>query len=43
LVIYGVLMILVMVYYADGFAGFYNWARAKVILMFAQGEREAAA
>jgi len=31
LVIYGVLMILVMVYYPGGLAGLYDWARAKVV------------
>ena len=30
LVIYGVLMIVVMIYYPAGFAGLYNWARAKI-------------
>jgi len=38
LVIYGVLMILIMIYYPNGFAGFYNWARAKVISAFARGK-----
>jgi branched-chain amino acid transport system permease protein len=36
LVIYGLLMILVMIYYPDGFAGFYNWAKAKVISTLAR-------
>jgi branched-chain amino acid transport system permease protein len=31
LVIYGVLMVLVMIYYPAGLAGLYDWARAKVI------------
>jgi branched-chain amino acid transport system permease protein len=31
LVIYGVLMILVMIYYPGGLAGLYDWARAKVV------------
>ncbi len=39
LVIYGLLMILVMVYYPDGFAGFYNWAKAKVISTFSRSKR----
>lgn len=30
LVIYGVLMMLVMIYYPSGFAGFYQWAERKV-------------
>jgi branched-chain amino acid transport system permease protein len=30
LVIYGVLMILVMIFYPDGFAGLYNWALEKI-------------
>jgi branched-chain amino acid transport system permease protein len=41
LVIYGVLMILVMIYYPSGFSGLYDWARAKAITMF--GRAEAAA
>ena len=32
LVIYGVLMILVMIYYPDGVAGLYNWVKAKLKL-----------
>ena len=31
LVIYGVLMILVMIYYPGGLAGLYDWAKAKVV------------
>ena len=34
LVIYGVLMILIMVYYPDGFAGFYNWILTKLRALF---------
>lgn len=30
LVIYGVLMILVMIYYSDGLAGLYDWAKSKI-------------
>jgi len=30
LVIYGVLMVLIMIYYPDGFSGIYHWAAAKV-------------
>jgi ABC-type branched-subunit amino acid transport system permease subunit len=30
LVIYGVLMILVMIYYPDGLAGLYRWAKEKI-------------
>jgi branched-chain amino acid transport system permease protein len=34
LVIYGLLMILIMVYYPNGFAGFYNWIAAKIKARF---------
>jgi branched-chain amino acid transport system permease protein len=30
LVIYGVLMILVMIFYPDGFSGLVNWAKTKI-------------
>ncbi len=44
LVIYGVLMILVMIYYPAGFAGFYEWAKAKLISSLSKRkEQEAAA
>ncbi len=32
LVIYGVLMILVMIYYPNGVAGLYAWVKAKIKL-----------
>ncbi|MGB7875579.1 MAG: branched-chain amino acid ABC transporter permease [Anaerolineales bacterium] len=38
LVIYGVLMILVMVYYPAGFSGFFDWAKGKIIGFFAKSE-----
>jgi branched-chain amino acid transport system permease protein len=34
LVIYGVLMILVMIYYPAGLSGLYEWAKAKLVTMF---------
>jgi len=34
LVIYGVLMVLIMIYYPAGFSGFYFWAAAKVKALF---------
>ncbi len=37
LVIYGVLMILVMVYYPDGLAGLYNWAKTKLAAVLSRG------
>lgn len=40
LVIYGLLMTLVMIYYPTGFAGFYNWAKAKVVRLFQQGREK---
>jgi branched-chain amino acid transport system permease protein len=38
LVIYGVLMILVMIYYPAGFSGIYDWARAKIRSLFSKEE-----
>jgi len=38
LVIYGVLMILVMVYYPAGFSGFFDWIKAKTITFFAKSK-----
>ena len=35
LVIYGVLMVVVMIYYPAGFAGLYDWAKAKLVSAFA--------
>jgi branched-chain amino acid transport system permease protein len=36
LVIYGVLMIVVMIYYPSGFAGLYEWAKAKLVSAFSR-------
>jgi branched-chain amino acid transport system permease protein len=36
LVIYGFLMILIMIYYPGGLAGAYDWARAKLRILFAR-------
>ena len=36
LVIYGVLMILVMVYYPAGFSGFFDWIKAKITTLFSK-------
>jgi branched-chain amino acid transport system permease protein len=41
LVINGVLMVVVMIYYPAGFAGLYNWAKAKVISAFSRGRSRA--
>jgi branched-chain amino acid transport system permease protein len=38
LVIYGVLMILVMIYYPAGFSGFFDWAKGKIMGLFAKSE-----
>ncbi len=38
LVIYGVLMILVMVYYPAGFSGFFEWLKAKLITLLAKSK-----
>lgn len=38
LVIYGVLMILVMIYYPAGFSGFFDWVKAKVTTLFSKPE-----
>lgn len=35
LVIYGVLMILVMIYYPAGFSGFFDWIKGKILGLFA--------
>jgi branched-chain amino acid transport system permease protein len=37
-VIYGVLMISVMIFYPDGFSGFYNWAATKVKAWFKKSD-----
>jgi branched-chain amino acid transport system permease protein len=41
LVIYGVLMILIMIYYPSGFSGFFNWLKDKVLKLFSKSEAEA--
>lgn len=41
LVIYGVLMILVMIYYPAGFSGLYEWAKAKVVSLLSRGKKQA--
>jgi branched-chain amino acid transport system permease protein len=41
LVIYGLLMILIMVYYPNGFAGLYNWIVDKIRARFGRGKAEA--
>ncbi len=38
LVIYGVLMILVMIYYPAGFSGFFDWIKAKIMKLFARSK-----
>jgi branched-chain amino acid transport system permease protein len=38
LVIYGLLMIVIMIYYPAGFAGFWNWLKARVISAFSRGQ-----
>jgi branched-chain amino acid transport system permease protein len=38
LIIYGVLMIVIMIYYPAGFAGLYEWARAKVTSLLGRGK-----
>jgi len=38
LVIYGILMILVMIYYPSGLAGVYNWAKDKLMSRFTKKE-----
>jgi branched-chain amino acid transport system permease protein len=40
LIIYGVLMIVIMIYYPAGFAGLYDWARTKVVSIFAKRKAE---
>jgi branched-chain amino acid transport system permease protein len=40
LVIYGVLMILVMIYYPGGLAGLYEWAKAKLVSAFSRSKGE---
>jgi branched-chain amino acid transport system permease protein len=40
LVIYGVLMILVMIYYPGGLAGLYEWAKARLLTAFAKPKVE---
>jgi branched-chain amino acid transport system permease protein len=40
LVIYGVLMILVMIFYPAGFSGIYDWARAKLASLFSRSKTQ---
>jgi len=42
LVIYGVLMIMVMIYYPAGLAGLYDWAKAKLVSTFSRGKGQGA-
>jgi branched-chain amino acid transport system permease protein len=42
LVIYGVLMIVIMIYYPAGFAGLYEWAKAKLTSLFSRSKDQAA-
>jgi branched-chain amino acid transport system permease protein len=41
LVIYGVLMVVVMIYYPAGFAGLYDWAKAKISSAFSRRKSQA--
>ena len=41
LVVYGVLMVVVMIYYPAGFAGLYDWARAKLLSALARRKSRA--
>ena len=38
LVIYGILMILVMIYYPAGFSGFFDWIKGKVLKLFSKSK-----
>lgn len=38
LVIYGILMILVMIYYPKGFSGFFDWVKGKILGMFSKSK-----
>jgi hypothetical protein len=38
LVIYGVLMVLVMIYYPAGFTGFFYWVKGKVLKLFSKSK-----
>jgi branched-chain amino acid transport system permease protein len=42
LVLYGVLMVVVMIYYPAGFAGLWYWFRAKVISLFSRSKKQPA-
>jgi len=39
LVIYGILMILVMIYYPKGFSGFFDWIKGKIMGLFTKPKR----
>lgn len=41
LVIYGVLMIVIMIYYPAGFSGLYDWAKASIIGALSKGKTQA--
>lgn len=41
LVIYGILMILVMVYYPAGFSGFFDWLKTKITKLFGRSKEQA--
>jgi branched-chain amino acid transport system permease protein len=41
LIIYGVLMIVIMIYYPAGFAGLYDWAKAKLASLFSRSKTPA--
>ena len=41
LVLYGVLMVVVMIYYPAGFAGLYEWAKAKLVSAFSSRKSQA--
>jgi branched-chain amino acid transport system permease protein len=41
LVLYGVLMVVVMIYYPAGFAGLYDWAKAKLVSGFSSRKSQA--
>jgi branched-chain amino acid transport system permease protein len=43
LVIYGVLMILVMIYYPSGLSGLYDWAKAQAITVLSRRRSKSAA
>jgi branched-chain amino acid transport system permease protein len=40
LVIYGILMILIMIYYPSGFSGFFDWAKGKILGLFSKAKTQ---